>query len=190
MNLYKSILVLILLIPISVYSQDYVLSIQIKSSGMNVQQFTNNKYSKSIDIYPLSIYLGNKFRISENYQIEISPGYFFGGENFSGFEAGVYFRRNIYNDKIFGALGFNLHYNLGSSHGINVVEDIPNGIFLNIGASIGLNLNKTVSFLLSFIKTISEDYGYTSVVDFEGGLSKKYQRNLFSIIQVGFEFNF
>jgi len=190
MHLHKLILVLVLLIPISLYSQNYVFSIQIKSSVLNVQQFNNNTYDKSIDIYPLSIYLGNKFKISENYKIEISPGYFFGGENFSGFETGIYLRNNIYNDKIFVALGVNLHYNLGNGHGVTIVEYAPDGIFTNIGASVGVNFNKNVSFLLSYIKSLSEDYGYSSVFVFEDGSGKVYQRNLFSIIQTGFEFNF
>lgn len=189
MNLYKSILILMFLIPISIYSQEYIFSVQIRGSGLNVQQFDNNEYGKSITIYPLSIYLGNKFKISESYQIEISPGYFFGGENFSGFETGIYLRRNIFDGKFFGALGINFHYNLGNGHGVTVVEYAPDGIFTNIGATIGVNFNKNVAFLLSYIKTLSEDYGYSSVFVFENGFNKQYKRKLFSLIQAGFEFN-
>jgi hypothetical protein len=187
---HKLLILFFILIPTSLYSQDYVFSIQIKGSALFVEQFNNNMYSKSINIYPLSIYLGNKFKISEDYALEISPGYFYGGENFSGLETGIYLRRNIYDNKIFGAFGINLHYNFGDAHGVMVYEYTPDGIFVNICASVGVNFNKNISFLLSYSKSLSEDYGYSSVFVLEDGSSKQYQRNLFSIIQAGFEFNF
>lgn len=180
MNSVKRYLFVLMVISTTSYAQAYSMGIQLNSSVLNVQQYNNQTYDKTLLIFPFSIYFNNKFCINKNYQIEISPGYFFGGEYFSGFEVGVYLRRNIYNDKIFGAFGLNLHYNLGSGHGITVAEYAPNGIFTNLGLTFGVNFNKNVSFLLSYMKSLNEDYGYSSAFNFENGLTEQYKRYLFS----------
>jgi hypothetical protein len=190
MKLNKSVLFLMILIPFSLYSQNYIFSIQIKTSALYVEQYTNSEYAKRLAIYPLSLYLGNKFKISEDYQFEISPGVFIGGENFWGPEIGVFLRYYFYKDIIFGIAGPNFHYSFGVGHGTSIAESVPGGFYTNLGLSVGINSsNKNVAFILSFYKPLSEDYGYTHVYNFEEGSGKLYKRNLFAIIQAGLEFN-
>jgi hypothetical protein len=189
MFMREFVLALLLFTPLPLFSQEYVLSVQFKSSALFVEQFRSSHCARYIDLYPLSIYVGNKFRIDDNYQLEMSPGFFFGGENFSGIELGVYLRRKIHAELLFGSLGVNMHYNLGNDHGLSVEEHAPQGIFVNIAASTGVNFNRNVSFLISYIQPLSEDYGYSIVSVVEDGSTTICHRKLFRMIQAGFEFN-
>ena len=191
MKFCKSVLLLIIVIPFSLYSQDYVFSIQLKASALYVEQYVNEEYAKYVDVYPISIYFGNKLRVSKDFQLEITPGIFFGGENFWGPEIGTFLRYYFYKDLIFFAIGPNFHYGFGEGHGLTIEESVPGGFYTNLGASVGINsLNKNVAFILSFYKPLNKDYGYTNVYNFEESSGKRYNRNLYSIIQMGLEFNF
>jgi hypothetical protein len=179
---------LILLNSSIIYSQKYEFSIQVKTSLLHVKEYEEDsnkgKYGSSLNFYPpLSIYLGNKFIIDEDYQIEISPGFLYAGENYSGFEAGLYLRRNIIQNVFFLALGMNFHYSSGEGHGTSILEYIPDGIYSNFAVAIGLYMSKAVSFNINYLKSLDEDFGYTST----GG--NIYPRKLYGIIQAGFEFN-
>lgn len=168
----------------AVYSQSYDFSLQIKLSALYAEQYQNNAFDKSFNIFPLGVYLVNKIKISSDYSIEICPGYFSGGENFSGIESGFYIRRNIYDDIIFASAGINFHYNFGDSHGVQIFEVTPDGIFTNLGGSILMSLNKNISFLIAYFKPLNKDYGYSRISGLE------YKRSLEDILQTGIEFNF
>ena len=190
MKLCKSVSLLMILIPFSIYSQDYVFSLQFKASALYVEQYVNNEYAKYIDMYPISIYFGNKIRISKDFQLEITPGIFFAGETFWGPEIGTFLRYYFYRDIIFCAVGPNFHYSFGEGHGLTVMEFVPDGFYTNLGLSVGIDSpNKNVAFILSFYIPLSEDYGYTSVANFTEGSRNLYKRNLISMIQAGLEFN-
>ncbi|MFO7446744.1 MAG: hypothetical protein R6W90_10275 [Ignavibacteriaceae bacterium] len=125
--MYKyKIFLLIILVQISLYAQSYTLSANVKISALHSEQFDNNKYEKSLKLYPLSIYIGNTFNLDDDYQLEVSPGILFGGETFGGFETGIYLRRNL-GDTFFGGIGTNFHYNSGLGHGTTVEEYVPDG---------------------------------------------------------------
>lgn len=183
-----TILFFIFILSISVYSQSYNFGIQIKSSVLYTQQYSDGEYDKFVEFYPLSVYFANKFKINEAYEIELSPGYLFAGDNFSGFEILLYIKR--YFGNVFVGLGPTLHYNIGCDYGTSIQEYSPNKTFINASVVSGIKLGTNISLLVNYILPLSKDFGYSSVFSYPDAFVVKYERKLFYIIQMGIEFNF
>lgn len=170
----------------TIYSQSYQSSLMAEVAGLatNKKDYFSGKDDKEfISAYTLSY--NGKIRLSSKYQLVIRTGYFesslINDSFFSGVQLGLFLRRKMI-DSLFCSLGIDSKINFKGGHGTAFYTD-PKRLSFLFGGTIGLKLNKDFSILLSFYKTIDENYGYGQTYE------TAYYKYLYWLMKLGVELN-
>jgi hypothetical protein len=145
-------------------------------------------YQSDFPAIPFSLYYNWKSQIAEGYKLELRPGFLMMGD-YLGWELGAFLRKD-FSKKFFSSIGVNLHFNRSDAHGAGSYTEVYAGPFLSVGVTGGVNLGRTVAFLVSVYKPFMTRYGYFDGVwyDNDGRHSDLTEYKFSVMIKIGFEF--
>ena len=135
------------------------------------------------DFYPLNVYLSGFVFINKSMGIEFKPGWFLGGDRFTGYELGLYLKKYFCKNKLFGKAGINFHKNSASAH-INF-SSTDKGVFL-LGAAVGYKPFRNIALTVSYHHVLSNYWNYHEIPEGDFLSNNVY---LNQIIKFGLEFN-
>lgn len=167
-----------------IYSQSYQSSLMAEVAGL--ASINKYSYSDKIDkefVGALSVSYCGKIRLSSNYQLELRPGYLAStikNDHFlSKITLGLFVRRRLI-DSTFCAIGINSEINPTAEGASTSLR--PKRLTFSIGGMVGLKLNEEFSILLSFYKTLTENYGRGQTFE------TVYDKYLYWFMKLGIEF--
>ena len=145
---------------------------------------TNIKKTYS-DIYPVSLYLNFLFYTSANIALEIKPGLVFGGDIYTGADAGLFVRYYFESRKYFASLGLNLHQNFSGGHGLSLAVRSSGESFLFYGIKFGYKPKENFAFTLGYYFLPGNNWLF--LIRDSSDISKSYSVNLNYAVKLGFE---
>ena len=119
---------------------------------------TEENKSTEISFSPFSVYLSAAYIPIDWLNIEVRPGYFAAGEEYSGLEFGAFCKFIIPNTKFQIIAGFNNHNNTGTGH--NGGGSIEKNILYK-GIGIGFNKDSKLYIDLMYYWTNDKEFAYT-----------------------------
>ncbi len=142
--------------------------------------------SSEILFTPYSVYLTTAFTPIEWVSVELRPGFFLAGEEYSGFEIGGFFQYNILPTDLYIIFGINNHSNTESDHnsGGSYKKDI---LYKAIG--IGYKKDTKLKFDITYYWTSDKVYGYTFTQGSDG-YSVYNPKEINGLIKFGFCLSF
>jgi len=177
-NIILIILVTIILSPV-IKSQSLKVGFRVEPSILLIEH--NNE--TDISFTPYSLYLTTLVVPTKWLNLEVRSGLFLAGEEYSGFEIGVFAMFKIFPKGIYIITGLNNHSNRGSGHngGGSYAKQI-----LYKGVGIGFQKNSKLSFDLMYYWTNDKDYAYSIVIDSSSGYTTMVNKKMNGILKVGF----
>jgi hypothetical protein len=188
MKKYLNTFILLFLVNIiNIYSQSYQSSLIAEVAGLttNTKDFYLNKDNAEF-VSAFVVSYSGQIRLNPNYKFEFRSGYLFSSLKndhfYSKIQFGLFLRRKLI-DSTFCAFGVNSEIN-PMAEGTSTSAS-PKRFTFSLGGTIGLSLNKDFSILLSYYKTLTEEYGYSySFITDHWSSLYKY---LFWILKFGIE---
>lgn len=165
-------------------AQEINFGILVETSAYLTKSYFDNNYGSKTDIYPFSVFASLSIENEESF-VRSEAGIVFAGEDFSGFEFGIFYFQNILNRKIYIGSGFNAHYNWGEGHGIGGSKTIFNDLFFQIPIILNFKTTGKIDFLISTVLPLSTNYGYLNVYDENKLKYDKYNIKLNGILKIG-----
>lgn len=144
--------------------------------------FTEENNGSSTSFTPYSFYLAAFAVPTEWITLEIRPGLFLAGEEYSGFEIGAFSRFKILPTKIYLIAGLNNHSNGSSGH--NSGGSYSKGMLYK-GVGIGFQKDSKLSFDLIYYWSDNKTYAYTRITDSTGHTTNA-DKNMNGILKVSF----
>ncbi len=186
MKKYFYTLVFMFIINVAtIFSQSYQSSLIAEVAGLATNKkdvYSNNDNKELVSAFIVS-YSG-QIRLNSNYQLELRPGYLFSSikndHYYSKIQLGLFLRRKLI-DSIFCVIGINSEINPIAEEAST--SSSPKRLTFSIGGNVGLRLNKDFSILLSYYKTLDEDYGHGQTFE------TAYFKYLYWLLKLGVEFN-
>lgn len=131
-------------------------------------------------LFPINFHLTTGLNYSGNYKIYLIYGFTYILEDFQGFDRGIFFRANLYNN-FYGVLGLDFFNKMGSSHGLSN-SPAKNYTFYCLGA--GYNFSKHFNIDLMYYMPDEKVFGY----DTNPESYTFYNKIDHGIIKLGFEY--
>ncbi|MFA7421602.1 MAG: hypothetical protein WCZ90_18105 [Melioribacteraceae bacterium] len=172
-------LLLLILINPSIKSQSLKLGFRVEPGIL----FSEQNNESSISFSPYGLYLTTLFEPIDWLTLEVRPGMFLAGEDYSGYEIGAFIRLKIPSTSFYFTTGLNNHSNWGGNDHNSGGSYKKEMLFKGIG--VGYQKDSKFSIDVNYYWTNNKDYAYL-IDSSTQTYSRVYNKQVTGILKLGF----